>query len=418
MAKYITVVGGGIIGLSTALALILRGANVTLIDAGDGVGQGASFANGGQLSYRYVSPLADKGVVWQGLKWMGKSDSPLNLRIEPSLFQWRWLLRFLFACNTQKNQDNTHNILRLSLFSQKALAFWRKSILTEDFGWRRSGKMIIHRHQMDFENAANKIDPEFQQCLTADEACLKEPALESIRAELAGAIYAPNDETADAYQCCLAILAYLKKEPRFTLKSGCAVKRIIADKSKAIAIETDQGTYQVEELVIAAGNSSRELLKPLKMNLPIYPLKGYSLSLPFPEAAHVVPKMSVTDFAHKTVYAKLGDTLRIAAMVDIGYEKTGIRANRIQALKKSVTDTFPQLEGIDESTIWSGLRPSTPEGPPILGRTRYRNLWLNVGHGSLGFTLAAGSAEVLAELITDHRSSINLEGLTLFDAMS
>ena len=413
MAKYITVVGGGVVGLSTALALILKGAYVTLIDAEDAVGQGASFANGGQLSYRYVSPLADKGVVWQGLKWMGRVDSPLNLRIEPSLLQWQWLLRFLTACNARKNQENTHNILRLSLLSQKTLHFWRKSVLSQDFDWKRSGKMIIHRHQRDFDQAAAKIDPEFQECLTAKEAVRLEPSLASIEADIKGAIYAPGDETADAYRYCLSLLDYLQKHERFTLKTHCHVQKLVANGPRVEKLITSEGVIPVEQLVIAAGNGCRELLKPLKIHLPIYPLKGYSLTVPFPQISGIVPKISVTDYAHKTVYAKLGDKLRIAAMVDIGYAKEGIRAKRIAALKKHVMQTFPQLEGIDNADAWSGLRPSTPEGPPILGRTPFKNLWLNVGHGSLGFTLAAGSAEVVADLITDHRSTINLEGLTL-----
>lgn len=413
MAKYITVVGGGVIGLSTALALILKGAYVTLIDAEDAVGQGASFANGGQLSYRYVSPLADKGVVWQGLKWMGRVDSPLNLRIEPSLLQWQWLLRFLTACNARKNQENTHNILRLSLLSQKTLNFWRKSVLSQSFDWTRSGKMIIHRHQRDFDNAAAKIDPEFQQCLTAKEASRLEPALAPIFADIKGAIYAPDDETADAYGYCLSLLTALQQHERFTLRTKCRVYALTAQAGKIQKLQTSQGEIPVEHLVIAAGNGCRELLRPLKINLPIYPLKGYSLTVPFPKTSGIVPQVSVTDYAHKTVYAKLGDQLRIAAMVDIGYGKQGVRPKRIAALKQNVMQTFPQLEGIEQAIEWSGLRPSTPEGPPILGRTPFNNLWLNVGHGSLGFTLAAGSAEVIADLITDHRSVINLEGLTL-----
>lgn len=414
MAKYITVVGGGVIGLSTALALVSKGAYVTLIDAEDGVGQGASFANGGQLSYRYVSPLADKGVVWQGLKWMGKSTSPLNLRIEPSLLQWRWLLRFLLACNARVNQENMQNILRLSLLSQKTLALWRKSLLLSDFGWSRSGKMVIHRHPSDFKKAATKIDPSFQQSLTRDAAIELEPSLINIQDKLAGAIYSPGDETADAYRFCQSLLKYLKQSERFTLKTNCQVEKIITHIGKVRQIETTQGREPVDHLVIAAGNGSRALLRSLKIDLPIYPLKGYSLTVPYPKTKDIVPTMSLTDYAHKTVYAKLGSQLRIAAMVDIGYAKSGIRPKRVAALKSNIEQTFPQLEGLDKAQVWSGLRPATPEGLPILGRTPYKNLWLNVGHGSLGFTLAAGSAAVLAELITDHRSMINLEGLTLY----
>lgn len=201
---------------------------------------------------------------------------------------------------------------------------------------------------------------------------------------------------------------------QFTLKSNCRAECIIENNGKVRALATNQGELRVEHLVIAAGNSSHALLKSLKIDLAIYPLKEYRLTLPFPKNENVVPKRSVTDYAQKTVYAKLGDKLRIAAMVDIGYQKSGICTNRIDALKHNVLQTFPHLKGVDKAEVWAGLRPATPEGPPILGRTPYKNLWLNVGHGSLGFTLAAGSAEVIAELITDQRSSINLEGLTLY----
>ncbi len=414
MAKYITVVGGGIIGLSTALSAILKGAKVTLIDAEDGVGQGASFANGGQLSYRYVSPLADKGVLWQGLKWMGKSDSPLNLRIEPSLFQWRWLYRFIKACNIKQNEAGGRNTLRLALYSQKILSQWRKLDLLADFGWQRSGKLIIHRNRSDFNKAVRKIDPAFQEVLTPLEISALEPSLKGIENELVGGIYAPKDETADAYRFCQVVLQYLQTHSNFTLKANCKVENITIENEKVTELETNQGTVNVDHLVIAAGNGARELLKPIGIDLPIYPLKGYSLTLPLTEITEAAtPSISVTDYAHKIVYAKLGTVLRIAAMVDIGYEKVGIRPNRINSLLKIVRKTFPHLQNLEHAEKWSGLRPSTPEGPPILGRTKYKNLWLNVGHGSLGFTLAAGSAEVLTSLITDHRSEINLEGLTL-----
>ena len=415
MAKYITIVGGGVIGLSTALALILKGAHVTLLDAEDGVGQGASFANGGQLSYRYVSPLADRGVIWQGIKWMGRISSPLNMRLQPSLPQWRWLLQFMRACNERQHQITEAHLLRLSLYSQSILTHWRREILTQDFHWQRSGKLILHRSASDFTHARMKVDPEFQQVLNVDEVCELEPALIDTRAEIQGGIYAPFDETADAYAFCLSLLDYLQRSSQFTLVSNCRVNRLVEREGRVVALQTSQGEMLVKHVVICAGQESRDLVKPLKINLPIYPLKGYSLTLENAEsqfAAQTIPTLSVTDYAHKTVYAQLGDRLRIAAMVDIGYEKSGIRSRRIEALKRQIKVTFPKIEGLDQAKSWSGLRPATPKGSPILGRTQYRNLWLNVGHGSLGFTLAAGSADIVADLITDFRSNINLEGLS------
>ncbi len=416
MAKYITIVGGGVIGLSTALALTLKGAQVTLIDAEDGVGQGASFANGGQLSYRYVAPLADRGVIWQGIKWMGRVRSPLNVRIHPSLFQWRWLWQFMLACNKRQHQITEAHLLRLSLYSQSVLTHWRREILTQDFHWQRSGKLILHRQLQDFKKAIEAVDPEFQHILSAEEVCQLEPALAAIRSHIQGGIYAPFDETADAYAYCLALLNYLQHSAQFTLITRCQVQQIIAREGRIVALQTSQGEMPVKNLVICAGDKSRALMQPLKIDLPIYPLKGYSLTLENAEAqfrAQTIPSLSVTDYAHKTVYAQLGDRLRIAAMVDIGYDKSGIRARRIEALKAQIQVTFPEMKGLDQARAWSGLRPATPKGAPILGRTSYRNLWLNVGHGSLGFTLAAGSAAIMADLITDYHSSINLEGFTV-----
>ena len=411
MERTITIIGGGVIGISLAYALVKAGQKVTLIDQEDGVGKGASFANGAQLSYRYVSPLADKGVPLQGIQWLGQSDSPLNLRFRFSLEQWQWLMQFTLACNQKTNKINGAHILRLSLLSQSVLQDWRENDNLDDFCWKKSGKMIIHRHQSDFDKAASKIDPEFQEVLNKDQIVEKEPSLKHAYADLKGAIYAPNDETADAYLYCVSLLNKLKASELFTLMTNTKVTAIHG--SDAIhSITTTKGTMDVQELVIASGNGATELLNPMAIKLPIYPLKGYSLTVPFPEESGIVPNASVTDYGHKTVYAKLGDRLRIAAMVDIGYDAS-IRPNRINALKKTVQSTFPELQGVDEADVWAGLRPSTPKGPPILGKTRYSNLWLNVGHGSLGFTLAAGSAAVLSALICQNQSPIDLTGLSL-----
>ncbi|GAA5098256.1 D-amino acid dehydrogenase [Wohlfahrtiimonas larvae] len=411
MERTITIIGGGVIGISLAYALVKAGQKVTLIDQEDGVGKGASFANGAQLSYRYVSPLADKGVPLQGIQWLGQSDSPLNLRFRFSLEQWQWLMQFTLACNQKTNKINGSHILRLSLLSQSILQDWRENDNLDDFCWKKSGKMIIHRHQSDFDKAASKIDPDFQEVLNKDQIVEKEPSLKHAYADLKGAIYAPNDETADAYLYCVALLNKLKESELFTLMTNTKVTAIHG--SDAIhSITTTQGTIDVQELVIASGNGATKLLNPIDIKLPIYPLKGYSLTVPFPEDIGIVPNASVTDYGHKTVYAKLGNRLRIAAMVDIGYDAS-IRQNRIDALKKTVKSTFPELQGVDEADVWAGMRPSTPKGPPILGKTRYNNLWLNVGHGSLGFTLAAGSAAVLSALICQKQSPIDLTGLSL-----
>lgn len=412
MAKHVVVIGAGVIGLSTAYALIKAGQTVTLIESDSDVGMQTSFANGGQLSYRYVSPLADAGVPLQGLRWMGKNDSPLNLRINFSLEQLTWLAQFTLACNRATNKINGDHLLRLSLLSQNIMNTWRTSGDIADFAWEKSGKLIIHRERSSFKKASETIDKEFQKILTTQEIIELEPALANIQSQLVGAIYAPSDETADCYLFCKNILAYLSTQPTFKLCLEHSVKSFIQVNNQITAVETTQGTIQADDVIVCAGNGSRELLKPLGIDVPILGLKGYSLSVEYPQAEHIVPKVSVTDYGNKIVYAKLNDQLRIAAMVDIGYDKLGLRENRVSALKNIIRKTFPNLPKIDEAEAWCGLRPSTPKGPPILGKTTYRNLWLNVGHGSLGFTLAAGSAEILSQLITQQQSPISLEGLT------
>ncbi|EKT58506.1 D-amino acid dehydrogenase [Providencia sneebia] len=412
MTKHVVVIGAGVIGLSTAYALIKAGQKVTLLESESDIGMQTSFANGGQLSYRYVSPLADAGVPLQGLSWMGKNNSPLNLKIQFSLSQWSWLTQFTFACTRTTNKLNGSHLLRLSLLSQNIMNTWRKNGDIAYFAWEKSGKLIIHRDEKSFKKASSTIDSQFQKVLTPQEIIELEPSLENIQSQLVGAIYAPDDETADCYLFCKNLLQYLSIQPLFEIKLQHSVQSFIKQDNRITGVVTQQGTIKADDIIICAGNGSRNLLKPIGINVPILGLKGYSLSIDYPQEENIVPKMSVTDYGNKIVYAKLNEQLRIAAMVDIGYDNAGLRKNRIAALKNIITKTFPNLSEINDAQSWYGLRPSTPKGPPLLGKTAYNNLWLNIGHGSLGFTLAAGSAEILSQLITQQSSPISLDGFT------
>ncbi|STU94004.1 D-amino acid dehydrogenase small subunit [Klebsiella pneumoniae] len=412
MNKRIVIIGGGVVGLATAWELIKRGHQVQLLERNAEPGSATSFANGGQLSYRYVAPLADSGVPLQGIKWMGKADSPLNMRLRMSLQQWRWLLQFLRACNNQTNKMNGDHILRLSLLSRQVMQAWRDEDNLADFHWRRSGKLIIHRREYDFNKAAKGIDPQYQQALNA-EACLQlEPALKHISPSLQGGIYSPGDETADCHQFCLALLDKLNASSDFSLLTQCEVRRLNKRGGRISSLETSQGTLTGDEYVVAAGNGSSSLLGHLGVRVPLCALKGYSLTLPYPEKAGIAPDISVTDYGHKIVYARLGQQLRIAAMVDIGYDGDELRESRIQALKNIVARSFPELEGLDEAKSGPACARQRQPARRCWGAPATPNLWMNLGQGSLGFTLAAGSAVVLGALIDNQMPDISLEGLT------
>lgn len=409
MAQRVCIIGGGVIGLATAYALVRDGIEVTLVEARDSLGSETSFANGGQLSYRYVAPLADAGVPLQAIGWMLRGDSPLKLRPRFDPAQWRWMASFLGACRSSVNRANAAHLLRLALFSQSTLKHWREDDALGEFNWRRNGKLVTFRETASFDHArAGLADPQQQQVLSAAECAQLEPALAD--APFVGAIYTPDEEVGDCHAFCQQLAARLRASGRCEFRLGQAVTAIRHSQGAVSAIELGSEVLPVEQLVIAAGHRSPLLALP-GLDLPLYPLKGYSLTVPIgPE--HCAPELSITDYNRKIVYARIGEQLRVAAMVDIvGFDAT-LDPKRLALIKRQARDTFAQAGDYDAAVEWAGMRPATPSGVPLLGATAYRNLWLNLGHGALGFTLACGSAQVLSELIGQRRPSIDLQGFT------
>lgn len=408
----VAVIGGGVIGLTTAYALIREGHEVDLIERRDEVGLETSFANGGQLSYRYVSPLADAGVPLEALGWMLRSDAPLRFKPQFNLQQWRWCLQFLAACRRSVNQRNTAHLLRLALHSQKILSTWREQDTLDNFAWRSNGKLVVYRTPASWAKASKTPGDDNRQLLSAEQCLDTEPALAGIANELLGGVYAPGDEVGDCYLFCRQLLKRLQANSAFKLHANYDVKGLRVSNGKVKALQLNCGDeHLVDHLVVAAGVHSIALLKPLGIDVPLYPLKGYSLSLQLdnPEA---VPETNVTDYDNKVVYARLDDQLRVAAMVDVGGWDSQLDALRIKQLRDLAARSFPEAGDFAAATPWAGLRPATPQGTPWLGASGINNLWLNLGHGSLGFTLACGSADVLAQLIAGSPAPIALDGLT------
>nr|WP_314618054.1 D-amino acid dehydrogenase [uncultured Pseudomonas sp.] len=397
MTQRITVIGAGVIGLATAYALVREGHSVDLIDARDSVASATSFANGGQLSYRYVAPLADAGVPWQALGWLLQGDSPLRLRLRLDPAQWRWLLAFMLACRKSVNRRNGARLLELALHSQAVLARWREEDGLTDFAWRRNGKLVAFRSERAFAHGREQVlDPACQHVLTAGELKALEPAL--AQAPFIGGVFTANEEVADCHRFCERLAERLRASGQCRLLLGKPVTRLLSQHDQVVALQVGQEQFEVQRLVLCAGHLSAGLALP-GLKVPVYPLKGYSLTAPI-GPGHLAPQVSVTDYERKVVYARLDQQLRVAAMVDIVGFDDAVDVRRLQSMRRLAGQTLPAAADYGQAVEWAGMRPATPTGVPLIGATAYRNLWLNLGHGALGFTLACGSGERLARMMS------------------
>ncbi len=314
MAQRVCIIGAGVVGLATAYALVREGFDVTLVEARERGGLETSYANGGQLSYRYVAPLADSGVPAQTLGWLLRNDAPLRLRPRLDPAQWRWLLGFLAACRGSLNRRNAAHLLRLALLSQRTLQAWREEDGLDGFDWRRNGKLVAFRQPASFARARQGLaDPSAQFVLTAAECLALEPALSA--APFVGGIHTPDEEVADCHAFCVQLAERLQASGHCRQLHGRRVTKIVEGGAAVRGVEVGGDLIEADHVVLAAGYRSAELMLP-GLRLPLYPLKGYSLTLPV-GAQHRAPDTSITDYDRKIVYARIGERLRIAAMVDI-----------------------------------------------------------------------------------------------------
>lgn len=406
MSKQVLVIGGGVIGLTSAWWLLEAGFGVTLLERAGAVGTGASYRNGGQLSYRYVAPLADAGVPWKALHWMFQSDGPLHFKPEADLRQWRWLAQFLAHCNGRSNEKTSAKLLALGELSRNAMH--QLDLPKAEFAWREAGKLVVYRSAKSFAAALARPDPEHaRQALSPAECVAREPALADARGLLAGGIFNSGEAVADCHAFCEALAARLHAHPRFGGMVQADARRFVVEHGQLKGLATSSGMMGADAFVLAAGIASRTLAASAGIALPLYPIKGYSLSAPI-RAGDLAPAISVTDFERKVLYARIGSELRVAAMADLVGEDTRIDPRRVNGLIRQVRATMPRAADYDRLSSWAGLRPATPSGAPIIGATRHPRLWLNVGQGALGFTFACGSARLLADLMSGKPAPIAL----------
>jgi D-amino-acid dehydrogenase len=411
----VLVLGAGVVGTTASYFLAREGHTVTVVDRRAAPGEETSFANGGQLSASGARPWANPDVPRLLLKWLGRPDAPLVFRprFDPTL--WRWSLSFLANCLPHRADANTAKILRLAFASRDAMS----SLIAETgitFDHRQRGILHVFRSEAGFRKATEDAR-EFARLGLAFDVVERErirqiePALAPVLPRLAGATFCPDDGFGDAHAFTVA-LARHAAEMGVTFKLSTTILEIRADRERIIGVFTDQGMLDADLYVVALGSFSRRLLKPVGVRLPIVPAKGYSATVPIaePDAA---PSLSITDEERKIVITPLGRRLRIAGTAEFAGYDTSINQHRAKAVLDDGLDLFPDAGSRDEATLWTGLRPLTPDGAPILGPTRYRNLILDTGHGTLGWTLAAGSAKVVAALASGKEPGIDLRGLTL-----
>ncbi|MEJ5999891.1 D-amino acid dehydrogenase [Paucibacter soli] len=414
-SKHVVVIGGGIVGLTSAWCLAEAGHRVSLVEREAALANGASRANGGQLSYRYVSPLADEGVPLKALRWLLDPDGPLRFKPEASWQQWSWLAAFLAKCRGPVNRRTTARLLALGAYSQTAFAQLQAETRLDAIALRSPGKLVLYRQPAEFGRVAARVraaGDAAERALSHAECVALEPALAHSPAQLAGGIFTEGEAVADCHALALALAERLRSHPNFRAFVHAEVQGFVRRQGRVVGLRCEAGEIAGDEFVLAAGLQSRALAAELGIRLPIYPLKGYSLTAPI-AADHLPPVVSVTDFEKKILYARIGAQLRVAAMVDLVGEDARIDPGRIASLQRAVRAMFPRAADYDSAETWAGLRPATPSGAPLLGATPVPGLWLNVGHGALGFTFSFGSARIVAELVSGRASPLSLDGLQL-----
>ena len=411
----VLVLGAGVTGLAAAYLLARDGHAVTVLERRGGVALESSHANGGQLSYSYVAPLAGPGVIGKLPGWLLDPDSPVRFRPRLDPAQWAWGARFLAACNATTADRTTRRLLLLSFLSRDLT---RAAIGDEgiECSFRHAGKLVVYSDAAGFEAARRLVD--YQRSLGSEqealsrEACLMtEPALAGIAHRICGGILTRGEDAAECRLFCAGLEAAMRGgNLGVTFAFGTEVQQILAVGGRVIGVLTDQGVEEADAVVLAMGAGSRRLLAPLGLRPPLYPLKGYSLTLPI-VAEDAAPRISVTDFARKVVYARLGRDLRVAGMADlVGYD-TRFDLSRLDLLVRQAREAFPDAADWKTLRPWAGLRPATPTALPILGPVPgLPNLHLNIGHGALGFTLAMGSARVVADLLAGRSPPIPMNG--------
>jgi D-amino-acid dehydrogenase len=398
----VVVLGAGIVGVTTAYWMARSGKKVVVIDRQIGPALETSFANGGQVSVSHAEPWANPGAPLKVLRWLGNPEAPLLFRPKMDPRQWKWIAQFLVDCLPSRSADHTAKIVDIALLSRTLMQDVRAK---EDFSYSERSKGIIHfyRNQKDFNDAgkvASLMRSHGCDCepITTKQIVDLEPALEYSSKSIVGGTYTETDESGDAH-LFTKNLADVCERMGVEFHYGTRITSLRMKNKTIEAVEamTPDGyrTFEASEYVVCMGSHSSTFLRPIGIDLNIYPAKGYSVSIPITGLA---PTVSLTDDERKIVYSNLGDTLRVAGTAELSGYSDNLNLVRCNAILENVRSLFPKAGDFDNAKFWTGLRPTTPSNLPYVCRSKVPNLLLNCGHGTLGFTMAMGTAKMVSEL--------------------
>ena len=410
----VIVLGAGLLGVSSAYFLREQGHDVTVIDRQASPAAETSFANGGQISVSHAEPWANPSAPLKVLKWLGKEDAPLLFRIRSDMRQWLWGLQFLRECSAARTRHNIEQIVRLGTYSRDTLQQLRRQIGIS-YDERTQGILHFYTSQKEFDGAEG---PAAQmralgcdrRVISADEAVKLEPALRHMRPQLAGATYTAEDESGDANLFAIELVKRCRADGvEFLMNHTLTALRTAGGAIDHVEATDSDGRFQrlrADAYVLAMGSLSPLYAQPLGISLPIYPAKGYSVTMPVKDRA-MAHQVSLTDDEYKLVFSRLGDRLRIAGTAEFnGYDRDLNRV-RCEAIVKRVEQLFPGAGDSEQAQFWTGLRPATPSNVPIIGRSKLPNLYLNTGHGTLGWTHSCGSGKSIARIVSGLKPEVD-----------
>ncbi|NKJ04427.1 D-amino acid dehydrogenase [Rhizobium sp. SG741] len=410
----VVVLGAGIVGVTSAYQLAKAGHEVTVVDRQQGPALETSFANAGEVSFGYCSPWAAPGIPMKALKWLFMHHAPLILRPKVDAAMLSWLVKMLSNCTSERYAINKSRMLRLADYSRISLAAVREETGIA-YDERMQGTLQLFRTQQQLDASAKDV-----KALAADgvpyevldrDGCIRvEPALRHVRDKLGGGLLTPKDETGDCFKFTNA-LAAKAVELGVRFQYGTTIKGLDIQGGQARGVVTEGGRLDADAVVVALGSYSPLLLKPLGIKLPVYPVKGYSLTIPITDASRA-PESTVMDETYKIAITRLGDRIRVGGMAEISGYTNDLGLPRRRTLEHSVTDLFPGGD-VAKASFWSGLRPMTPDGTPVIGPTKIKGLFLNTGHGTLGWTMSSGSARVISDLVSGRKPDIDATDLAI-----